>query len=1764
MNSKKPRKQLQLDNHYEELCFKYGIKYHPPAFNETKIERQKRLKSLRCQLYSACDNIKSINFEKTTCKTANMSRDFKMSSQSIVLSDTDSGIGKSYTMNDKMDIDFVCETDTLSPKITNVTNANDSVSIDSRVNIVSQLQTPTVSNCTANNISKCIKQTIPTNFDILSLDNIDMTYKTKCDEAGLPFEPPNLNEIKQDRKRRLHRMKMRINRALKSHNTDNEMDIDFVCVTDTRSQNNTHVSVTDADASVSIDSQVNVTSSICNFVANETNTSIRQPMPITFDIQSLDEIDMKYKVKCDEAGVKFEPPTLNETKQDRCRRFDRIRKNIVDQKYKMQCNEAGVLFDPPQSSESKQDRDRRLDRMKKRIKVARTTSNPQHAKKLSSEDDIYSQVHLVVSTLVNDVAAKLCFDAEEAAFKNKCFLSGVQYVPPLQREETNQTIARRIMLRDKCKENVPSTTLNLPSDNGCSNLINLNATSGSASSFTNISSNESASQQVRSAELEILHSNPKVLEAISEFETGETRHKICKCIVCDERRPVFNVIKNKVQAGKPRLTEFKNWSVDRKSVCERCKKDRKSKTLSAPRFSGCNSDNVDILPGALGHNNMHFEKVPDFLEGLTLVEVALISKITTIMKISMRKYGMLSSKGHSVSIPQNMKIARSLPLLPEEVGLVVLQRKNDKSKIKAYSVQRHKVENALKGLCYGFPHGGNLHESDETPLKYTGPDHIDRILNNRYFKFLPNRFYCDVNIIQTRLNELPIIRASYPGLTVLPVKSSNDNDSDNAEQPQIDDDTQSGIMILDPQNSEQHLLNFLTKLLGGDKEAALKAINEGEVGAVNWDKVQGEPLHELKTPGFFCMSYPNIFINGSCDITIPGLSSIKFDDWVQHIYYATDNRVAQHPFLKFHLLNLNMRHKALNQGSFLVAQQLDDAHLSLSELKDNFEAGDYSVPRKIISVGKNLTNTAPYWADVKRNLDALTFHRRLKNKNMPAYFTTGSCAEHHFVALHLLLADYHATINNLPLQDVIDQMESDPAFKHKIITKNLHIITNYFQARTHNFFVTVGKELYLWDDLWFRFEFAKQRGEIHFHGLMWSDKHSSIIEEALRPLLSDRAATSEAALNLKEFLQIQGCYQGQDIYSPEFQSMHPGGGNEVITSSGNMDWIPNKSKWAPPEGTYTNNSNPLSISINDCVHEEGAMMSHLVDLVNRLSLHQCTTSYCLKTKSKNSEVKFCRFHFGEYDPVTKQCSGKDLHPFHPEITAGDHPRYDGNRDHPRMIQHVPAHLFAWKANCDIQPVVDTDLHALLNYLGEYACKANVTSAELMRMYQVIMGASNDSASVRSIAQKLLLKTCGCIDVSASAADYINTSGPMHRSSRTFTRVGLSGYRILRDCEVQGTVTSKNKVDKFLQEERRLRKPEQTLYDFCTECDCNCKTEHIPVFTGLPIIPKWPPTSEYCKAMLMIFSRGTWYKESDLMGPYDNFPQAFADFIETEDCPETVKELLEAAKAAHDRKRNKVVNRQAPSTSAPESQSQSQNSQSSSQCENEFGLSRALMRDFAMSHAQELDNPTTEQELNHGPPNYDWHAEGLATFNTFVQDLSILDSAETWLAKTEQDIQKVLNDHNDRLNLPERDPLACNELQRIALGINMEQMLNVYLDPDNTPQCILVVQGAGGTGKSFIIETATRIARRLFGRNGAVLNLAPTGAAAVLLPDGRTIHSVINIPTMQRRKKKAGKDTTTHQVSDFPMSRDQIKKLQTITGIKGDNIKLKLLNMDERS
>ena len=135
--------------------------------------------------------------------------------------------------------------------------------------------------------------------------------------------------------------------------------------------------------------------------------------------------------------------------------------------------------------------------------------------------------------------------------------------------------------------------------------------------------------------------------------------------------------------------------------------------------------------------------------------MALIAKITVCIKVHMLRYGMMASKGHSVSIPQRFAIATKLPQLPSRVGIIILRRKGSNTKSKYYTVQRKTVENALKCLCFGLPHGGTLSPSP-TMKQYNGPNHMHKELKGRYFDHFPNHRYCDVMIMEDRLNTLPI------------------------------------------------------------------------------------------------------------------------------------------------------------------------------------------------------------------------------------------------------------------------------------------------------------------------------------------------------------------------------------------------------------------------------------------------------------------------------------------------------------------------------------------------------------------------------------------------------------------------------------------------------------------------------------------------------------------------------------------------------------------------------------------------------------------------------------------------------------------------------------------------------------------------------------------------------------------------------------------------------------------------------------------------
>jgi hypothetical protein len=93
---------------------------------------------------------------------------------------------------------------------------------------------------------------------------------------------------------------------------------------------------------------------------------------------------------------------------------------------------------------------------------------------------------------------------------------------------------------------------------------------------------------------------------------------------------------------------------------------------------------------------------------------------------------------------------------------------------------------------------------------------------------------------------------------------------------------------------------------------------------------------------------------------------------------------------------------------------------------------------------------------------------------------------------------------------------------------------------------------------------------------------------------------------------------------------------------------------------------------------------------------RCSTSYCLRKKSNETELK-CRFHF-PFD----HCSQTKLE-FEKIHTSGDNEHYRAKivtkRNDSRLNNHQHLQLQGWRANCDIQVAIDH--YACVEYLTKY-------------------------------------------------------------------------------------------------------------------------------------------------------------------------------------------------------------------------------------------------------------------------------------------------------------------------------------------------------------------------------------------------------------------------------------------------------------------------------
>ncbi len=1022
-------------------------------------------------------------------------------------------------------------------------------------------------------------------------------------------------------------------------------------------------------------------------------------------------------------------------------------------------------------------------------------------------------------------------------------------------------------------------------------------------------------------------------------------------------------------------------------------------------------------------NNMDPGPVPPIMSNLTLVEQQLVCRISPAIQVHMLKHGGIAANGHCVTFPQNVnEPAQILPNLPENINLIRVRRQGKNNTSKDFNVRRFVVQGVLEWLKANNP------------------------------------AYSDITICPLRLNRLPEnAQIDIDTIEAHPSTAHTDDQGPASEQVdpgEVEGDTASCVPLPD---TSVNIKEQVTKVV---EDAVSPDTGSRKAVTIPWPTRDDVPLSEFTTRSFFTLAFPCLFPHGVGDFHINRTRTChSMSDWAEHLMWYKDGRFAQHKYFKFIVHNMIMRKRTLEQSTYIVKQQLGDEQLTISDLKQKLQNGDTSIAKKILYFGASLRGTSQYWAQRSRELRSLIQFQINEGNGLPSFFTTGSCAEYHYKPLRRLLEQYTAHTTGTS----VDLSNRNTLFS--VLQKNTHIVSQYFEMRTQSYFRSVMRPVFGVNAYWYRQEFAKSRGMVHWHGLCWRtdrEPHNLLHQALERGLTMD-----ECAAELSTW--ATSCFG--------MTASHPAGKD----NSGQ----PNKNLWAPPEGTAPappEEKNPLLKMLMDVSDSQESLLEDHLLLTNRINIHRCS-DYCLtnsnRNKHSNRSDKICRLEFGS---ETKP--GKELRETAALVKDKNSSlRLAMARDHPMLVQHSKYHTQGWRANGDISLIISksgpdnpsvNEIIATEKYITGYACKGNQPTGALVELFNDL-GHSADEASgatAKSVCTKLLMNTIKR-DVSSMEAAYELLSLPLYRCSHQFQNISFSGSRVLE--RTGATLTKSTPLDKYL---ARHKEDSSSWYQFIS------KQGKVPVINGCSVRAVSPLTEDYCRSMLLLHWKN-WRHISDIKEPSRTWVEIMDDFLKSEDCPNFVKADVERAHR-----------HESADTDSGENLDED-----------------AVQHDNASQsdHPEWMDllqppceyDATPDFVVDDGGPTYDWSS----TVTNYPKGLGL-----KWLAELDTEAET-----DDTLSLPDVSIEQLNTDQRFAFNIVMDTLIR-YESKSAVEPLRLIVAGTAGSGKSFLIKCLVRSIRQLFATNKAVHVLCPTGNSANLI-SGVTIHSFLKIPTNTNAAKE---------------------------------------------
>ena len=1069
------------------------------------------------------------------------------------------------------------------------------------------------------------------------------------------------------------------------------------------------------------------------------------------------------------------------------------------------------------------------------------------------------------------------------------------------------------------------------------------------------------------------------------------------------------------------------------SCCEVCKERRLECKGTGNTCTRCRRDKK--IPKVWSdENNMDPLSVPEELSGMSDAEHMLIARLAPTVHVHMLRHGGIASRGHCIAFPQAVQEpATILPRLPAEVDIIRVRRQGKDDTHKDFRVRRYRVEGALRFL------------------KDNNPAYSDIVIDGARIENLPED------------GELPNLR------TVEFSETEHTDDQGPAPQQLVagetdvsDDSTVSGVILTEPGvNVQTQIEEAMNQVVSEPREdESDEAQQRRERPVIPWPTTDSTPASEFSTPYFFTMAFPCLFPYGKGDfhinrpVTCPALH-----EWAEHLLWYQDGRFAQHKVWKFVVHNMIMRKRALEQSRYFVDQQLGDPHITVADLQERLARGDTSFTNKLLYFGANLRGTAQYWHQRRRELRAMVEFMVNEKRGLPSFFMTGSCAEFYFPPLRRLLEQYI-----LQTTGEVVNLAEDSNTRFKAVQENTHVVVRYFDLRTQSYHEKVLKPVFGVSDYWYRYEFAKSRGQIHWHQLSWRDDRQphQLLHEACEDDCDDDEYAARLSLWADENFAMT--------------ALHPAGSDE--------EGQPRKDLWPPPEGSadpISGDRDPLVKMLLEIAATQNAILEDHLLLVNRVGLHSCS-DYCLRTPRHpepglQPRERVCRMEFGsEFSP------GKKLRN-DPEV-VGDHngaPRLEMPRDHPRVVQHSRYQIQSWRANGDASLILSSsppdnpstdDIIAIIDYVCGYACKDSEptgATADLFKdMVNAVDATDADQVTGKSMCAKMLMKTVGRRDISGPEASFELSGLALWRCSRSFTYLSMSGSRRLeRDGD---TATRSTPLDKYL---ARPRDEHCSWYHFAS------KNGKVPVVSGGATHATWPLNEDYCRTMLLLHWPN-WFDIQEVKGDAESWIDRFTDFIASNECPTFVKAQVSKAQRYAEHPQEQVFEQDGDDAAA-EAEEQPD------------------WVDVYAGQNQKYEGVEKDFDYDDGGEDYDWNSTCII--------LPEGKDPKKWL-------EEMIKDEEHQtvgLELPQVSLFSLNENQRAIVSLVLHTLYNfVENQPDYRP-LRLVVSGTAGTGKSYVIKCLQRLVRQVFGTNDAIEVITPTGSAAYIV-QGSTAHSFLGIPT----------------------------------------------------